>query len=153
MKRYLENSVDALSRIPNDLANLWGNFVESPFATSVSVLGAFPATRMSGGVARTAAGEFSVLSWKGYPDGLARPETLRWIDDAEYAAARKLANDTNSALRAEWGVPRGWQIHEVQPVRFGGNPVDIANKIVVQQEFHQQISGWWRSLQWGVSGR
>jgi hypothetical protein len=42
------------------------------------------------------------------------------------------------------------QIHEIHPVKFGGHPTDLANKIVLPGEQHRQLNGWWRSKQWNL---
>jgi len=98
---------------------------------------------------------FSIIDWEGYPAGLPRPAgPLRFLDPAEYEAARKEANAANAKIRREldlFGQPV--DVHEVQPVRFGGDPVDPANKVLLPRDVHQrQVTPWWNTLQRYVQG-
>jgi hypothetical protein len=58
------------------------------------------------------------------------------------------ANSANRAFRQEQGfVNQPVDIHEIQPIKFGGNPTDSANKIVLPRNFHrQQVTPWWNQL-------
>jgi hypothetical protein len=47
---------------------------------------------------------------------------------------------------------KGLQIHEIQPVKFGGSPVDSANKIALDPLDHAQYTVWWNRLQRGLDG-
>lgn len=38
---------------------------------------------------------------------------------------------------------KGMQIHEVQPVIFGGDPVDPQNKVFLTRQQHAEIVTWW----------
>ncbi|UZQ52274.1 HNH endonuclease signature motif containing protein [Clostridium kluyveri] len=38
------------------------------------------------------------------------------------------------------------QIHEVHPVKFGGSPTDISNKIPLTPKEHAQYTTWWNRL-------
>jgi filamentous hemagglutinin len=44
------------------------------------------------------------------------------------------------------------EIHEVQPVKFGGSPTDVTNKMSLTEEIHDTVSGWWFSLQSYLGG-
>ena len=96
-------------------------------------------------------GTFNVTNWNGYPSGLPRPTgPFRLIEGAEYDAARKLANKTNEALRKQYGIYRNGNshihIHEIHPIKFGGSPTDLANKVLVNQKDHSRIHRFWRAL-------
>jgi filamentous hemagglutinin len=108
-----------------------------------------------------AEGSFSITEqgWRGYPEGIPRPQgPFRVLEGAEYDAARKAANQANQAIRkADPGSLVGKEIHEIQPVKFGGSPTDPANKIPLPADIHrQQVTPWWnrflRSLQGNGGG-
>ena len=43
---------------------------------------------------------------------------------------------------------KGMEIHEIHPVKFGGSPTDISNKMVLPKGFHRgTVSPWWKKLQ------
>jgi hypothetical protein len=101
-------------------------------------------------------GEFSIVNWTGYPAGVPRPQgPFKIIDGAEYDAARAAANRTNNAIRQDQGlVGQPVDIHEVQPVKFNGDPVDPANKVVIPRPLHrQQVTPWWNQLQRDLTGK
>jgi len=56
-------------------------------------------------------------------------DTLRAADPANYA---------------------GKQIHEIQPVKFGGSPTDPANKIALTPQEHYPLTTWWKRFQRGL---
>ena len=90
------------------------------------------ATETTEAVGSYAEGSFSVFRWNSYPMGGIRPTgPVRILEGAEYTAARNAANLANRAIhRANPGL-RGFQIHEIQPVKFGGSPIDFLNKIIL----------------------
>jgi RHS repeat-associated protein len=87
-------------------------------------------------------GSFSVSNWSGYPAGGVKPECpFRLLEGAEYSSSRSLANSTNLAMRkTNPEIFKGLQIHEVHPVKFGGNPTDISNKIFLTPSQHAQYT-------------
>jgi len=94
-------------------------------------------------------GSFSVRDWSGYPRGVPKPSgPFRLLEGAEYDAARKAANKANAALRrAKPANYAGKHIHEIHPVKFGGSPIDPANKIALKPGKHFPLTDWWKSLQ------
>lgn len=67
---------------------------------------------------------------------------------------RDAADALNDSLRVQWGL-RGQpvEIHEIHPVKFGGSPTDLSNKIVVPTDVHrQQLTPWWNRLQRDLGG-
>ena len=95
-------------------------------------------------------GTFSVADWGDYPStgNVPKPNgPFRLLEGTEYENARKAANQANSALRRSGVVPKGYEIHEIQPVKFGGSPTDLANKIALPKSVHSQYTTWWRTLQ------
>lgn len=99
---------------------------------------------------RYADGSFSVSDWSGYPSGVPRPPsgaTFRILTGSEYAAARALANSTNQRIRRQTNIPPGHEIHEIIPVKFGGSPTDMANKVLLPRGVHRsQVTPWWNRL-------
>ncbi len=94
-------------------------------------------------------GSFSVRDWAGYPSGVRRPSRpFRLLEGAEYAHARKAANRANKRLRRQNpGQYAGKEIHEIQPVKYGGSPTDPMNKIALTPGQHQQYTVFWGRLQ------
>ena len=102
-------------------------------------------------------GSFSIRDWSGYPQatpgGAAMPQPggpFRLLTGSEQQVARATTNTINAEIRDElplW-TSSGLQWHEIQPVKFGGSPTDLANKIPLPADFHQQVvTPWWNSLQ------
>jgi len=95
-------------------------------------------------------GQFSIteIGWRNYPEGMPRPAgPFRLLEGEEYAQARAAADATNKALHAKYPEFDGYQIHEWQPVKFGGSPTDIANKYPLTATEHQPLSRFWSGLQ------
>jgi hypothetical protein len=66
----------------------------------------------------------------------------------EYDAARQAAKEANAALRrSDPAKYAGKQIHEIHPVKFGGNPTDPANKIALSFSQHHPLTTWRKRLQ------
>jgi len=93
-------------------------------------------------------GSFNLINWAKYPSWAPKPTgTLRVLSGAEYDAARKAANAANAALRrADPAAYAGKQIHEIIPVKFGGSPTDIANKMAVTPGQHAELTNFWNQL-------
>lgn len=100
-------------------------------------------------------GSFSIVDRAGYPAGVPKPQgPFRLLEGAEYNAARDAADAANSAIRREQGlVGKAVDVHEVQPVKFGGSPTDAANKVVLPRDGHrQQVTPWWNQLMRDITG-
>ncbi len=99
-------------------------------------------------ITRLPNGSFSVNDWTGYPAGGIKPTgPFRLLKGAEYDAARKLANATNKALRkANPAKFKGLHIHEIHPVKFGGSPTDLSNKIFLKPAEHSRYTTFWNLL-------
>lgn len=107
------------------------------------------------GAAATLDGSFSIteLGWQGYPKGIPRPRgPFRLLQGAEYAAARAAANDANKILSKELGLTgKSVDIHELTPVKFGGSPTKIANKIFIERTLHQSVvTPFWNKIMRGA---
>jgi hypothetical protein len=78
-----------------------------------------------------------------YPSGEINPRT-----GAAYKSARQLADRINQTLRRAFGAGQaGQDIHEINPVKLGGSPTDLANKVGLPRPLHRQVTAWFRQLQ------
>jgi hypothetical protein len=95
-----------------------------------------------------AEGSFSIWDWSGYPEGVPKPSgPFRLLDGAEYVSAREAANRVNDAMHRRDASLKGQHVHEVHPVKFGGSPTDLANKIALAPSAHAAVTNWWNQLQ------
>jgi RHS repeat-associated protein len=95
-----------------------------------------------------AGGPFSIWDWSGYPEGVPQPSgPFNLLDGPDYQAARQAANNANQALHEAAPELQGFEIHEIQPVKFGGSPTDLANKMVLEPGQHHEVTNWWRKIQ------
>jgi toxin YxiD len=60
---------------------------------------------------------------------------------------RTMADKMNQFLHRTYEVFTGKQIHEIHPVKFGGDPLDLLNKKALDPALHRQVSAWWKKLQ------
>jgi len=98
-------------------------------------------------------GSFSILNWEGYPSNIPKPKgPFKLIAGDEYAAARTAADKANGRLRVNLNLRNsGVDIHEVIPVKFGGSPTNINNKIFIQKNpTHIQLNNFWKRVQRNV---
>lgn len=92
-------------------------------------------------------GEFEIIDWSDYPDGPKPEGPFKLLDEDEYASARERADAANLELHRNDPSLRGLDIHEVKPVRFGGDPQDIDNKIALTRKDHAEYTTWWNRKQ------
>jgi hypothetical protein len=62
-------------------------------------------------------------------------------------AASDTADSVNRALRRRTPSLADKDVHELQPIKFGGSPTDPGNKIALSPEEHDAVTTWWRRLQ------
>ena len=106
--------------------------------------GGVPKTQVGVSEGGTASGQFKIDDWTGYPNGLPKPEgPFRLLEGNEYNTARNLANKTNANIHQNRPDLKGTQIHEVHPVKFGGCPTDIDNKIALLPKEHAKYTAFW----------
>jgi len=102
-------------------------------------------------------GKFSIVDFAEYPtiSGVPRPTgPARLLQGEEYLTARSQADAANSASRS--GNPSayaGKQIHEILPVKFGGDPVGIANKVAITPAEHYRLNTYFLRLQRYLEGK
>jgi hypothetical protein len=94
-------------------------------------------------------GSFSISNWAGYPEFPPAPRgPFRLLEANEYEAARRAANRANRLLRdSDPLVYLGKEVHEIHPVKFGGDPIDPSNKIVLTKQNHRVVNSWWYQRQ------
>ena len=91
---------------------------------------------------------FKIKNCGKYPDNLPKPKgPFRLLEGSEYEEARAAANTVNRAIHEADPLLNGKQIHEIQPVKFGGSPTDPSNKIPLTPSEHAKATTWWRRLQ------
>jgi len=131
--------------LENDIANTCKS--ESDLVAYKNWSISYNAVAAKGGTS-FAEGSFSVFNWKGYPAGGIKPTgPFRLLEGAEYTSARNLANSTNAAMRrANPEMFKGLQIHEINPVKFGGSPTNLSNKIFLTPSQHAQYTNFWNAL-------
>lgn len=89
---------------------------------------------------------FEITDWSGYPDG-PRPEgPFTILEGEEYEKARGLADQANRDLHKENPALKGLDIHEVHPVKLGGSPTDLDNKILLTPQEHARYTVWWNNV-------
>ncbi len=90
---------------------------------------------------------FEITDWTDYPDNIEKPEgPFKILEGKEYDTARKAANRANASLHRKNPQYKGKQIHEVHPVKFGGSPTDLKNKIVLDPKVHSKLTIFWKRL-------
>jgi hypothetical protein len=98
-------------------------------------------------------GTFNVNDWSGYPDYLDKPDPpFKLLEGDDYDAARTDANNANKRVRASAndagvGDLNEYQVHEVKPVKEGGSPTDLGNKVLLPKELHTDVTTWWKGIQ------
>lgn len=119
--------------MPSDPWTMWGMYQAEQNPTTPEIQNGVPIV-----------GPFSIRSFPGYPSYLPKPSgPFRVLEGAEQATARTAANNANRALHRADPSLAGKQIHEIQPVKFGGSPTDPANKIPLTRQQHAQVTTWW----------
>jgi len=71
---------------------------------------------------------------------------FKLLKGVEYESARKLANSTNAGLHRANPQYKGMHIHEIHPVKFGGIPTDVANKVVLTPAEHMLFTKFWNAM-------
>jgi hypothetical protein len=95
-------------------------------------------------------GTFGICDWTGYPRDIPRPDgPFRLVPEPEYTRLRNAANAANGKLqRTKLPNTEGWDIHEIKPVKFGGSPTDVANKVPLRRDLHRrEVGPWWNKIQ------
>ena len=91
-------------------------------------------------------GEFFIDDWTGYPDAPKPNGPFKILEGTEYTDARNLANRTNTNIHRNRPDLKGMQIHEMHPVKFGGSPIDIDNKIALSPKEHAKYTAFWNKV-------
>ena len=90
-----------------------------------------------------------------FPDGVPRPTgPINLLDGNAYIAARQAANQENRTLSTGFGLgPANYEIHEIVPVKFGGSPTALSNKVALVDTIHAQATTFFNRLQRILQGR
>ena len=91
-------------------------------------------------------GYFQITDWNGYPEGKRPVGPFIVLEGEDYSVARDKANSTNSQLHRQNHSYQGLQIHEVHPVKFGGSPTELSNKVYLTPKEHAKFTVWWNRL-------
>ena len=92
-------------------------------------------------------GEIEITDWDGYPEGAPKPEgKLKLLEGDEYALARRQTNAANRKYHRQHPEFRGKDIHEIHPVKFGGSPTDVRNKIPLSRSEHTPFTKFWETI-------
>jgi RHS repeat-associated protein len=93
-------------------------------------------------------GSYDIKDWSDYPDGVPKPEgPLRLRTGQEYHDSRNVADRVNQAIHRTNPGTKGKQIHEIQPVKHGGSPRQLENKIALSPAQHARFTTWWNNVQ------
>jgi hypothetical protein len=87
--------------------------------------------------------------WAKFPAGVPRPTgQIDLLNGKPYDAARLAADRINRSLSSGLGLNKaGYQIHEIVPVKFGGSPTALSNKVGLIRTLHQEVTTWFGRLQ------
>jgi hypothetical protein len=92
---------------------------------------------------------FEIPEFPGYPNGVSKPSgSYKILVGNDYIKARKEANRANRPFRV-----KGKEVHEIKPVKFGGNPTDPNNKEILSKPDHILVTNWWRMIQRLIEGK
>lgn len=89
------------------------------------------------------------IDWSEYPKNPKVPKPsgpFRILEGAEYVASRAEAKSANAALHLSDPSLEGLQIHEIQPIKFGGSPTDLSNKVALPLSEHVEFNTFWQRI-------
>jgi filamentous hemagglutinin len=92
--------------------------------------------------------------WADFPAGVPRPTgPINLLEGEAYDAARLAANRVNRSLSRGFGLNQAdYQIHQIVPVKFGGSPTALSNKVGLLDTLHSQVTTWFGRLQRLIEG-
>ena len=93
------------------------------------------------------------MDWSDYPDDYVpvpdKNKVRTFLEGENYTEVRDTANNFNRKLRAAdpYYSNNGLEIHEIEPVKMGGSPTDISNKVAIQSQVHRTYeTPWWNKI-------
>ena len=96
---------------------------------------------------------FIIKDWSDYPDEYVpvpnRDKVWHMLEGEEYINARDEANAFNRSTRRQnsYYANNNLEIHEIEPVKFGGSPTDWSNKVAIQAQAHRRyVTPWWNKI-------
>ena len=141
---------------PTDRKTTWEEIKSYSLLAGTTLIGGYlyRYARFAMRSAPYAEGTFSISNWSGYPEGYPRPlGPFRLLEGGEYDAARKAANAANRALHRAQPSWAGQPIHEIHPVKFGGNPTSLWNKDLPGTVRHAELTSFWNAVQRTIEGK
>ena len=87
--------------------------------------------------------------WTDFPAGVPRPTgPISLLEGEAYDAARASANSFNRSMSRRFGLGSAdYEIHEIVPVKFGGSPTGMSNKVGLLDTLHSEVTTWFGRLQ------
>ncbi|MBU5316811.1 hypothetical protein KQI30_11090 [Clostridium bornimense] len=89
---------------------------------------------------------FYINDWTGYPYASKPEGACRILEGNEYKESRNMVNKTNRMIHKDIPDLKGTQIHEMKPVKFGGSPTDIDNKIALTPNEYAKFTDFWNKV-------
>ena len=134
-----------------------GAMYAAPAATGEAAVAAGSAAKTASKIAEGTRvypeGSFSISNWSGYPAGAPKPAgPFRLLNGDEYNAARNAADNFNRGMHRADTSLAGQPIHDIHPIKFGGNPTDPLNKLPMGPQEHSALTTWWNNLQMQIEG-
>lgn len=98
-------------------------------------------------------GTFIIKDWSDYPDDYVpvpdKNKIWTFLEGDDYTGARDAANTFNRNMRSSdpYYSNNGLEIHEIEPVKMGGSPTDLNNKVAIQSQAHRRyVTPWWNKI-------
>ena len=98
-------------------------------------------------------GTFIIKDWSDYPDDYVpvpdKNKIWTFLEGDDYTGARDAANTFNRNMRFSdpYYSNNGLEIHEIEPVKMGGSPTDLNNKVAIQSQAHRRyVTPWWNKI-------
>jgi filamentous hemagglutinin len=93
--------------------------------------------------------------WADFPAGVPRPTgPINLLEGEAYDAAVLAKKAANQPLSRGFGLgPAGYDVHEIVPVKFGGSPTALSNKVGLPRTLHYEVTSWFKSLQQLIEGK
>ena len=95
-------------------------------------------------------GTFIIKDWSDYPDDYVpvpdKNQIWTFLEGDDYKGVRDTADAFNRNMRSSdpYYSNNGLEIHEIEPVKMGGSPTDLNNKVAIQSQVHRRyVTPWW----------
>jgi len=69
----------------------------------------------------------------------------------EYINSLRIKNNVNKTLHRNYPqFLKGLEIHEIQPIKFNGNPFTLRNRMFLTPKGHRAFTDFWAKLQYNI---